>query len=166
MEALNSILGTFLGALLGVPAGLAVNHAWTQRVDEKRTLQLRAVIKEAIDHNTYLMQEIERWIKQAGGIPFFNVDLTLLESTASLKYEVLDDLDLCKSIDALRFELTHLGRKVDLLLELEFSPAAKMAIDHPKGTHYNIYRVPLCEAISKHIESIRSKIEELQIRLA
>ena len=102
-ETFKSLVGTFLGALLGIPAGIALNTTWKHRTDRER-IRL-AALRQAVDQNMYLLGQIEDWISK-GGAPFFNVDLTVLESTASMKYEVLDDIPLCRQIDHLRFELS------------------------------------------------------------
>lgn len=164
-EIVNNILGTFLGVLLGVPAGFALNYAWGKRVDAKRRGQLWSAIKDSVDKNAYLVGQIEEWVGQPDGILFFNVDLPLLESTASLKYEVLDDIELCREIDHLHYELVHLSRKVDILLELEFNPSARKAIDHPKGSRYNILRPPLIESIKSHLPALTKTIRLLQSKL-
>ena len=52
---------------------------------------------------------------------FYNVDIQLLEGTCSLKYEIIDNLDLNRQLDSIRYELLHLHRKFELQLEIEFS---------------------------------------------
>jgi len=163
-DILITILGTFLGALFGIPAGLALNYWWGHCVDKLRRNQLRTAIKQAVDSNANLVEQIKQWIEKPG-TPSFNVDLTLLESTASLKYEILDDVELCKEIDHLRFELVHLSRKVDLLLNLEFNPSARMAIDDPKQSPYNILRPRLVESLKVHLEPVADTLEKLKTKL-
>ena len=162
-EVLNTILGTFFGALLGIPAGFALNHFWSKSVDRARRAQLLSVFKRAIDQNAYLVGQIEEWLGK-GGFPYFNVDLPLLESTASLKYELLD-AGLCQEIDHLRYELGHLARKVDLLLGLEFNPSAKFAISSPVGSIYNELRPKLVESIQVHLQPIRKTLDQLKGKL-
>ena len=164
-EVITNILGIFLGALLGIPAGLALNHAWDKRVDASRRKQLLSALKGAVDKNGYLIGQIHEWVSKSGGTPFFNLDLTLLESTATIKYDLLADIDLCREIDYLRFELTHLSRKVDILLDLEFNPSSRMAIDAPEGSMYYKLRPKLVQAISSHIEPIKKTVEQLQTKL-
>jgi hypothetical protein len=162
-EVLNSVLGTFLGALLGIPTGFALNHCWSKSVDRARRTQLRSVLKRAVDQNDYLADEIEEWLGK-GGVPYFNVDLPLLESTASLKYELLD-AGLCQEIDHLRYELGHLARKVDLLLGLEFNPSARFAISSPAGSIYNELRPKLVESIRAHLQPIQKTLDQLKGKL-
>lgn len=123
------------------------------------------MIKEAVGKDAYLIRQSEGWVEQPNGTPFFNVDVTLLESTASLKYEVLNDLVLCREVDELRFELVRLSRKVELLLKLEFDSTARMAIDHPQGSHYNIQRPRLVEAIRVQTKPIGESLRRLEAKL-
>src|SRR4051794_8634340 len=88
-EIVKSILGTFFGALLGIPAGLWLNHIWEGRQDKERRSELLAALRHAVDHNASLLGQIEDWLTK-GGFPYFSVDLPLLDSTAGLKYELLD----------------------------------------------------------------------------
>ncbi len=159
-QTIASILGTFLGALLGIPAGLAVNHAWRHREDRDRKAQLLEALRQAVDQNLYLMNQIEQWLSNKG-MPFFNVDLTILDATASLKYELID-IPLCRELDQLRFELSHLARKLDTAITLRFNPQAHISIDSPAKSMLGVLGPPLDKAIMDHIAPIRTKLLELQ----
>lgn len=165
-EVIYDILGTFLGALLGIPAGIALNHAWSKRVNKTRRKQLRSALRDTVDRNASLVGQIEGWINKPGGISFLNVDLTLLESTSTLKYEVLDDIELCKQIDDLRYELVHFSRKVDLVLDLEVDSSARLATSAPAGSMYNTLRPKLVEAINVRIKLVKKMITSLQEKLS
>jgi hypothetical protein len=154
-----TLLGTFLGALLGVFSGLAVNHAWNRRTEKSRRGQMKVVLRRAIDHNSYLLGIIDD-LTQKGRAPTFNVDLPLLESTAALKYELLD-VALCQKIDHLRFELSHLARKVDALLELQGNATAR-ATNLDGQSLYSVLHQGLIETIRVHIGPIKTTIAELQ----
>jgi hypothetical protein len=166
LDLINDILGTFLGALLGIPAGLAVNHAWQYYADRDRRRQLLDAITRSVNQNDYLVGQVEDWLNK-GGAPYFNMDMPLLESTSSLKYELLD-VELCQKLDHLRFELDHLARKVDLLLKLEYDPTARLAMPGPNGPVmiYDMLRPGLAQAIQKHIPPIRKTAGELKAKLA
>ncbi len=162
-----SLFGTFIGALLGVPAGFWVNRWSSKHADRDRRSQLLSALRQTVDHNSYLIDQIEGWLNK-DGFPFFNVDLPLLESTASLKYELLD-ISLCRQIDQLRYELAHLGRKVNLLLELEFDPSAKRAFmrqgDVGTTSTYAELHPMLVDAIKVHIPPIRQTLQDLKSKL-
>jgi hypothetical protein len=164
-EVITNILGIFLGALIGIPAGLALNHAWEHRVDSARRKQLRSALKETVDKNLYLIEQIKDWLSTSGGTPFFNVDLTLVEATATIKYEILNDIELCREIDTLRFELTHLSRKINVLLELEFNPSARMAVSEPESSFYLLFRPKLVDSVRVHLEPITRTLESLKTKL-
>lgn len=83
----------------------------------------------------------------------YNVDTSLLESTASLKYEIIDHLDLNRRLDALRYELQHLHRKVELQLEVEFSSTSAITRSH--------YRVRLVDTIRNTLPTIINEINEV-----
>ncbi len=163
-EPLASILGTFLGALLGIPAGIAVNHAWQKRTDNERRRQLRASLKSTVEANTNWLDQILAWVNKSG-YPFFNVDLTVLESTAALKYEFLDDIPLCGEIDRLHFELIHFARKVDLLLSLQFNPQAHLTISGPHGNMLNELRPGLVKSLNDQAPAVKKFLAELAPKL-
>lgn len=164
LDVIYSILGTFLGAVLGIPAGLTVNRLWRDRANAARREQLRTAILNAVTSNAHLVDQIRDWTQGQDGCPSFNVDLSMFEATASLKYEVLDDFELCQAIDHLRFELSHLARKVDKLFDLEFDPSASMSFSG-NGSRYNQLRPQLIQAIGIHLDPIFKCIEELKSRL-
>lgn len=164
-DVISSMLGTFLAVALGIPAGFILNRILQDRANSARRKQLRAAILNAVKSNADLVKEIKAWTEDKGGYPFFNVDLSLFEATASLKYEVLDDFELCQAIDHLRFELSHLARKIDKLFDLEFDSQSRIAISSALGSMYNEFRPPLIESIGVHLDEISECIEKLKPRL-
>ena len=158
-EMLNTVLGTFFGALLGIPAGFFINHLWSMFVDRKRRTQLLVALKRTVEHNCNLVDQIQESLR-GNNCPYTNVDLTLLESTASHKYELLD-AQLCQEIDELRYELGRLERKLDLLLDLEFHPSAKLAITSSAGSHYCEMRPALVESTKVNLQRIRERLNQL-----
>lgn len=155
----GNILGTFVGAVLGIPVGCLVNSLSSKQINRTRRERLWAAIKETVIKNISLVGELEVYVR--AGSPFINVDLSLLDSTANLKYEVLDDIDLCREIDDLRFELEHLSRMVDLLLSLDFNPSARLAIN-TQGRLYDQLRPELIDSITKRIKFIKPLLGKLR----
>jgi hypothetical protein len=159
-----SIFGTFLGAVLGIPAGFYVNRWSSKHADRERKEQLFHAIRQAVEHNYALITEIECWINKQGTL-FFNVDLTVLDATASLKYELLGDIPLCRKIDRVRFELAHLARKVDLVLEITHDPMKRMPRDIDGVVIADMLLGKLYESMRIHILNIRSELGSLEERL-
>lgn len=166
LEELYNFLGTLLGALFGIPAGFALNHLWGKWVGRNRRAQLKSAFKESLKNNASLVARIEECLDQGSSVPLYNIDLVLLESTASLKYEVLNDIELCKEIDYLRHELALLARKLDLLSDLEFNPSSRLAIDDPNGSFYNILRPKLIATIKSQVDPINERLREVASRLS
>lgn len=164
-DVISSILGTFLGALIGIPAGLLLDRILRKKADATRRQQLRTAILNAVISNADVVATLKGWNPQSHGCPDFNVDLSIFEATASLKYEVLDDFELCQEIDYLRFDLSLLARTIDKLFDLEFDPSASMSFGPGRPT-YNQLRPQLVNAIEKYLDPISKRIEELRPRLA
>ena len=146
----------------GHPGCLFLNYAWSHRVDKARRTQLIEAIRNSIQFNINLVGQIKEWIEKPNGTPFFNVDVELLASTTSLKYELLNNIPLCTELDRLLFEFRHLSRKVDLLLGLEFNPSSRMAISDPKGSMYNILCPRLTESLKSHIVQIEAALKKVE----
>ncbi len=167
-DIITLILGTALGACLGIPAGLLLDRILRKKADATRRQQLRAAILNAVVSNADVVATLKDWIQHTDAWLSLNVDLSIFEATASLKYEVLDDFELCQAIDHLRFELSHLARTLDQLLDLDFHPSAKLSVSWPGGTKesmYNLLRPRLIEAIGGQLGPISQCIEELKRRL-
>lgn len=165
MEELIRILGIFLGstlgALLGIYSGVRTREKWKERVDAEKREQLLHVLKEAVNKNGGLIEQVCDEVEK-NQTPTFNVDLTLLESTATIKYDLLDDMELCSELDELRYELTHLSRKIDRLFDLHLNTMVHH-FDNP--TALKALREGLVSSIVSHIEPIRKSVEQLKTKL-
>jgi hypothetical protein len=84
-----------------------------------KRLQLLSLFQEAMKKNLQLVNQAEEELKEQ--VIFYNVDTTLLESTASLKYELIENIELNRLVDSVRYELEHFHRKIDLQLEIWIS---------------------------------------------
>lgn len=155
---------TFLGAFLGVPTGLWVNHLWSRREGKAKKAQLVEAFKTTITKNISVLGPIEEYAKAPTGYPYFNVDLSLFESTSSLKYEVFD-IGLCQQIDHARYELAHLERKLDLLLKLEFDASMRTVYTTAGTSMYDTLRPGLAGAIEAHIGPIRASLQSIETEI-
>lgn len=156
-EILKIALGSFLGFLLGLRADRMI----LRQSDAERRKQLRSGLKTSIDHNNTLLGELSQWVESPGGTPHFNMDVTLLEATSVLKYELLNDVKLCEDIDRLRYELIHLSRKVDTLFNLRFDPIFLTQTHGENGKRLNEAHTLLSKSIKKHLGEIIPTIEPL-----
>ena len=158
----SNSLATLLGVILGIPVAFLIDRWVTQWQEKKeiikesetlqqRKAQLLQTLKDALQKNLDLVEQMERELKPETVI-FYNVDTQLLEGTSSLKYEVIDNLDLNRQLDSIRYELIHLHRKVELQLEIEFSAYKAFG-------NYMERRKQLVEAITVHLPRIKQEIK-------
>jgi len=75
-----------------------------------------------------MVERISREFREEPARIFFgNVDTSILDSTASMKYELIVDLRINKVVDSLQNYLRLLQRKVALQLEISYSSFRAMA---------------------------------------
>jgi len=96
-----------------------INKQRDAEATNAKRLQLLNLLREAMRKNLQLVSQAEEELKQQ--IIFYNVDTVLLEATASMKYELITNVELNRLTDSVRYELEHLHRKVDLQLEIWIS---------------------------------------------
>lgn len=156
-------LATLLGAVIGIPIALVIDrHLAARRKAEERQqahtltlerkLQLIESLEAALRKNQQLVQQMKTELTPQSVI-FYNVDTLLLDSTSSIKYQLIEDLRLDQLLDSIRYELAHLHRKVDLQVEIEFSAFKAMQ-------RYQVRRSQLISAIRDHFPRIESEIGE------
>jgi hypothetical protein len=153
-----SVFGTFLGALPGIPAGFYLNHLWSRRVDRERRRQLMDALSQSVDKNLHLVKQIEIWLTDSSTPYYAGMDLTLLDSTASLKYELIGDIALCRRIDHLRYEIGRLARKLDGLINVELNPST--------GASHTQLRTKLVEAIKgEDFAALKKILDDMRAEL-
>ncbi len=154
---------TLLGVAVGIPVALWIDRlvsSWQESKESAKqriTLTLRRnqflqMLREALNKNLQLVQQMEQELRP-DVIIFYNVDMQLLESVSSIKYEMIEDLDLNRLLDSIRYELIHLHRKVELQLEIEYSAYKAMG-------NYMDRRSQLIGAITAHFPRIKQEITE------
>jgi hypothetical protein len=122
----SNLVATFVGAAVGVWVAFWFEHRQASKASveessrEAKTTaegkkQVINLLKGALEKNLGLLRQMKAEVPTK--IIYYNVDVELLEATASLKYGAVDDLDFNRQIDIIRYELVHLHRKVNLLLE-------------------------------------------------
>lgn len=160
--------------VIGVVPAFLVRYlatlAWDNYVIQPRELKAKAnrqrqvllALKEAVEKNRGLIKDIQRYLSD--GLPYFNVDLTLLDATASLKWEVIPNADICRQADLVRFELAHAARKVDRLMHLFVDSSARtteLEFDGKAVTAYDFLRSHLVKSLNDHLPSVADRCSEL-----
>ena len=165
-DLLIEIFGTFLGALAGIPAGLAINYFWTHHADSLRREKLMAALRDTVQTNLDTVQRVISAIQNPNGIVLFNADSSLLEATASLKYELIDDIALCQQIDRVRYQLGSFSKMVTTLLDLEFNATARALSFTGGQSMYAAMRSPLVDGLRGDASTLIDALEKLKSKLA
>jgi hypothetical protein len=159
----STLLATILGVVFGIPVAFFIDRKITQWQEKneitkqknaliQRKKQLLQLLSETLQKNLKLVEQMENQVKPEYVI-FYNVDTLLLESTSSIRYEIIDDLNLNRQIDSIRYELLHLHRKVELQLEIEYTVFKAMG-------NYMTTRTELIGAIIAHIPRVKQEISD------
>jgi hypothetical protein len=157
----SNSLATILGVVIGIPVAFFIDRLITQWQEKneitkqknaliQRKKQLLQLLSETLQKNLELVEQMESQVKPEFVI-YYNVDTLLLESTSSIRYEIIDDLNLNRQIDSIRYELLHLHRKVELQLELSYR-------EFKASGNFMTARTQLIGAIIAHIPRVKQEI--------
>ena len=94
-----------------------------KKKENKKKSQIQSLLLSNLKNNILLLISIEDHLtgKKTGGrqLPTFNIDIKILESMAGLNMiDFLGEIETYEKIDKARYELSHVGRKVDWLAEM------------------------------------------------
>ena len=155
---------SIVGVLVGVPIALWLDrsissrrekqeHQRQQILEKERKKQFVQMLRDSLIKNRGLLEQIERELRPTVVI-YYNVDTQILESTASIKYEIIDDLELNQQLDYIKYELLHIHRKIELQLTVAYGDY-KVA-----GGRQNFIqaRTELTNAILVHVPTIQEAI--------
>jgi hypothetical protein len=159
----QQLVVTSAGVIFGIPFALWLNRRQVRHEDKKEAeashrheKEVRDVLCRAIEKNKSLLQQMATELKTMA--IFYNVDLSVFESLPSTEILQSGSLPLSEKLAHLRYELTHLHRKIELQLTIEFDGALRRMIvtTVPQGnnvTEYDRMRTQLIESIQKHLPS-------------
>lgn len=113
-------LATLLGVIVGIPIGLWLDRRRSARETKGRQRSLLSTIAGTLLMNLAVLDSLAPNLTP-DDVPLLNVDPTVLDATAGLKWEIIDDAELNAALDLVRYALQDLRRKLDLQLEMENS---------------------------------------------
>jgi len=128
---------------------------------------LRNALRRAIEHNLGTLTTIKEQPKE-NVVPTFNLDLALLDACAHSKYDILNNVSLCAMIVHLRFELSHLARQIDALLQLELDNTAREQgnfVEGRKPSLYSIVQPQLAQCILARLSPLEKECKEALSKL-
>jgi len=114
IEFSRSLVTTFVGASLAIGAAFFLRYI--AQKDSRKSLadrgkQLANILGPKIKSNIEIAKEFTD-IEDTHAPSGVNIDLALLDSTRSLKYELLNDDELCWDIDQLAYNLAMLNQAI------------------------------------------------------
>jgi hypothetical protein len=136
----GSAIGTWIGAAASVVAVFVacwavrvavriakhihnLDQSAQERRDEegrqRREQQLRTALEHAIQVNLEWLNDPS--LRDEKNIRLDSPDLTILDATAAVKYEVIDDREFCLRIDEIRSELRDIAVVCDRLIHLSMN---------------------------------------------
>ena len=157
----SNFVATLFGVLIGIPVALLIDRLASKKQDEReaeiqreiflqKQKQLLLMVKETLQSNL----EIIDWAAdelEPETILVYNVDTQLLESTSSIKYEIIENTELNRRLDSIRYELLYLHHKLELQFGIAFISYAAMS-------NYMERRKELIRVIKDRLPTIRAKI--------
>lgn len=153
---LSTLIGAGLGATFGIPAGLAIERRKSMSQRKERANTLKTGLKSALAANKVLIDSIKEQYKPLyTPTNWTNVDLTFLQSTASLRYETIDDPVLNRSIDETFHRLKSLHSDVQQLLGLLHSNS--MTLGAPTRRLADKIQTD-CQSLSAMIDEVLRKV--------
>ena len=122
LDFFRSLATTFLGAMFAILA--AIGGWWLggkqrRKADALRRSQLAQALAETLEDNLGLARSASQLRDQ--GLLTVNIDLSLLDATRTLKYEVFQDINLSRDIDEIDYQLASLHRLIALRFDMEYS---------------------------------------------
>jgi len=165
---ISNLIATLLGVVIGIPVALWVDRTLTRRrkkeddnrateVERARRAHLLQIIRNSLTKNDELLAEMLPYYEKLY-IVWFNVDSELLESTNSLKYELIQDLELVELLDNIRFDLSVIHRGVEIYQSAAYSSftASSLAPNRMEA---------LAGAVVNRGNIVRGKIQQALARL-
>jgi len=161
-------IATVAGVIVAVWVAYEIHNLQLQKERQKnvadreeRRESLRHALKSSIIANNVRLAEINQAIDKE--VFFRNLDLSVLDSTAALKYEVLSNFSVCLEIDGLRDDLRHIYTQVHQLLRVDHDAMAREAyevVGIVKKTLHQTMREGLVALIKSHIPAVQKRCVE------
>jgi hypothetical protein len=143
--------------IIGLPIGLAIDRLIRHRGDKAKRRQLLQALNPSLNAN---LVRIDALIADTTQFTVDRLDLTVLDATASLKYEFLGDFQLAQEIDQVRAEMADAQHMLEL-----WETSCMPALAEGKGG-----KPPALDLRQMFIQGkagrLRNEIEALRTKLA
>ena len=126
-QFLPNLLATLVGAFVGFLLALRVDHARERRTREGQETALLRAAREAVDANLMLCAQLKVILPQGLQVPTFEMDVGLLDVILPRLAELSLDTKLLQELNNFRYQLHHVNRKLDHMLEFSRLPLTNIA---------------------------------------
>ncbi len=117
-QFLPDLVATLVGAFVGFFLALRVDHARERRSREAQEAALLQAARDAVSANLKLFDQIKPILAAAPPVPSFEMDIGLLDAAVPRLAELSSDRELLAQLASFRFQLHHVNRKLDHLLQV------------------------------------------------
>jgi len=147
----SGVLSTLIGVGFGLPFALLIDRLITRRKNKEDKNTVLLVLMNTIKKNIGLLEQMSNEFKR-NAMPFYPIDIIVLESYAK-DYHSLLRIEICSKLDTIRYELLHIGRKLDKMFELY-----DQVFNESKITRsYEIFKA----SIASHAEILIPQLSEM-----
>jgi len=161
----QQLIGVLVAVSLGIPAALYVDriiraHQEARTVErdlreaERNHRQALSAIRDAVTHNQSKLLQASKELADPDYVIYYSVDLKAIELLLPGLIDTGVDLELVRRISDYRYELGHLGRKIDTQYDLRFG--VQSALSNSK-----VVRQQIIESILSHSPKILQRGEEI-----
>jgi len=144
LDLLLNFAATLVGVILGIPVALWLDRKITAQRRREEESYLLGVLRDNLNHNLNLMNQIKRELPN--NVVFYHLDLSPWQ-THSGRLDSIKNRELVQVIATTYYELEHLNRKLNIQLEMNYSPFVAV-------NGYPLERKRLVDAILLHTESL------------
>lgn len=146
-----TLIGVFVGFMLANYANVSIARRERKRRERTFLKGLQAALKDQIPM-------IERIREDPGGAWAVPLNLTILESTASVKYEIIDDIELNRELDFLLFVMAHLSNFIQIYQQALIMPT-------PQGKQAPLRPSQMLDVIEEACRDAKKVIEKALISI-
>jgi len=156
-------LQNLIATLIGVSVGFIAAYRYNEyRIEKTRKEREQALLKSIKATLIEASENIQNIIKKPNQIWLSKPDITVLESTASIKYEIIKDLELNGEIDRILFALSNLSSLVWMVQQGMIAPQNSGSPPHMGIDMIERIIVSICkEKIQQSIEDALKRIEDI-----
>lgn len=117
-----ALIATVIGAFLGFWLALTVDRGRDRRERAVEELGMLRSARDAVKLNLTLVTQLKPILAPLGPMPSFEMDVVHLDAICPRLAQISSDVGLISDLDDFRYQLHHVNRKLDRLLDLGLNP--------------------------------------------